>query len=864
MGTLQQQSVLKGGQTARDKDLVHELFVRAAASHPDRTAICYKDNSGQEHALTFEQLDKITNRLARALRKYDKVNATSSSLVAVCMKPSDRLPTVLLAILKAGMAYLPLDADFPTARMKHILEEAQPLMVLAEEAADLTIYEGALIVTYEQLLEEATQEQEDAPTAAERPSGQLAIVLYTSGSTGIPKGVLIPHATLLNRLQWQWRKLPYADDEERCIFKTSLTFVDSVPEIWGPLLRARTLVVVPKSVTKDPERFVPLLEKHQIQRLVLVPSLLRSLLMYLGLRDNGNNSVLGRLRLWICSGETLPVALAEQFFATFGDHDKTLANFYGSTEVMGDVTYHLLSQRAQLQGMEKVPIGKPVDNCIIYLVNKDMRLVPQGEVGELIVAGRNLAAGYIRGRDAHKFLDNPHAIDPEYPRIFRTGDYARIVKGYVIYEGRVDSQIKIRGHRVDLTEVERAIARIPGVDKVVVLCYKPGELSQALVAFISIAGGASLSSSEVEHLLQRTLPPYMLPQIIVVDRIPLLTNGKTDRQALLKQYEASCPNDEDEVAAKCDYSDVPSQDLAKARVLFPTVASVIGLNGLNGRATVTSHANFYELGGNSLNSIYTVTKLRDQGYQIGITDFITAKSLTDMLGRMKLISSVEEPLNESIDQESYIYEPLHDRHKDDAIEIITESFYSKADLEQWLMPDITRADYRDLIDSMWRPLVEKSLSFAVKSAQTGKTIGITLNFDLWDEPEVVLNSKLTVVFDFLEYLEGPIRENRLPKGKGQIIHNFMMSTSSELNAAQNVLIMRQMEEHCLELVKRKKYVGIFTTNTSPLTQQLGTDVYGYETMLTYQVNKYEAPDGNKPFGKAPDSQLAICSLKMIN
>ncbi|EFN81121.1 hypothetical protein EAI_00160, partial [Harpegnathos saltator] len=279
---------------------------------------------------------------------------------------------------------------------------------------------------------------------------------------------------------------------------------------------------------------------------------------------------------------------------------------------------------------------------------------------------------------------------------------------------------------------------------------------------------------------------------------------------------------------------------------------------------VTSHANFYELGGNSLNSIYTVTKLRDQGYQIGITDFITAKSLTDMLGRMKLISSVEEPLNESIDQESYIYEPLHDRHKDDAIEIITESFYSKADLEQWLMPDITRADYRDLIDSMWRPLVEKSLSFAVKSAQTGKTIGITLNFDLWDEPEVVLNSKLTVVFDFLEYLEGPIRENRLPKGKGQIIHNFMMSTSSELNAAQNVLIMRQMEEHCLELIKREKYVGIFTTNTSPLTQQLGTDVYGYETLLTYQVNKYEAPDGSKPFGKAPDSQLAICSLKMIN
>nr|XP_012229480.1 PREDICTED: N-(5-amino-5-carboxypentanoyl)-L-cysteinyl-D-valine synthase [Linepithema humile] len=859
MGTLQQQSILKGQQTEKhkEKDLVHELFSRAAAAHPNQTAIFYEDDEGREHALSFKELDNITNQLARALRKYEKVETASQSLVAVCMKPSHQLPTILLGIIKAEMAYLPLDVEFPMSRVKHILEEAQPLIVLVEEGADLSIYEGTSIVTYEQLLKEARQEREDTLKVKER-SNQLAIVLYTSGSTGVPKGVLIPHATLLNRLQWQWRELPYADDEERCVFKTSLTFVDSVPEIWGPLLQNRTLVVVPKSVTKDPERFVPLLEKHQIQRLVLVPSLLRSLLMYLGLQDK-NDKLLNRLKLWICSGETLPVALADQFFAKFNNEDKILANFYGSTEVMGDVTYYLLSKRAQLQGMEKVPIGKPIDNCIIYLVNKDMRLVPQGEVGELIVAGRNLAAGYIRGRDAHKFLDNPHAIDPEYPKIFRTGDYAKIVKGSIIYEGRVDSQIKIRGHRVDLTEVEKVIARIPDIDKVVVLCYKPGELSQALVAFITIADGTTISSSkEIESFLQRTLPPYMLPQIIIVDHIPLLTNGKTDRQTLLKQYESSCPNDENDIATNCDYSDVPSEDLAKARVLFPTVASIIGCNGCS---QVKMRANFYELGGNSLNSIYTVTKLRDQDYHISITDFIMAKDLAEILNRMKFISSDEESLKETIDQKSYIFEPLSDCHKEDAITIITESFYSKADLEQWLMPDITRADYRELMEAMWNPLVEKNLSFAMKSAQSGKMIGITLNFDLWDEPELILNSKLMIVFDFLEYLEGPIREYKLPKGKGQIIHNYMMATDSDLTAAENVLVIRQMEEYCLQLTKQKGYAGIFTTNTSSLTQQLGTDVFGYETMLVYQVNVYETPDGYKPFGKAPDSQVAICSLK---
>lgn len=859
MGTLQQQSILKGQQIGKnkEKDLVHELFSCAATAHKNQIAIYYEDNVNQEHVLSFKELDNITNRLARALQKYEKFETTSQSLVAVCMKPSHRLPIALLSILKAGMAYLPLDAEFPMSRTKHILEEAQPLIVLIEEEADLSIYEETSIVTYEQLLKEAEEEQEDTLKTKER-SNQLAIVLYTSGSTGVPKGVLIPHATLLNRLRWQWRELPYVDNEEQCVFKTALTFVDSVPEIWGPLLQGRTLVVVPKSVTKDPEKFVSLLEKHQIQRLVLVPSLLYSLIMYLNMQNNDN--VLNHLRLWICSGETLSVALANQFFVTFSNKDKILANFYGSTEIMGDVTYYLLNKRAQLEGMEKVPIGNPIDNCIIYLVNKDMRLIPQGEVGELIVAGKNLAAGYIRGRDAHKFLDNPHAIDPEYPKIFRTGDYAKIVKGVIIYEGRVDSQIKIRGHRVDLTEVEKIIARIRGIDKVVVLCYKPGELSQELIAFVTIADD-TLSSSEIESFLQRTLPPYMLPQIFVVDHIPLLINGKTDRQTLLKQYESSCPNNENDFATNCDYSGVPDQDLTKARILFPTVTSVIGHNG---RALVTSHANFYELGGNSLNSIYTVTKLRDQGYQIGITDFITAKNLAEVLDRMKFISSDEKPLKETIDQKSYIFESLSDCHKEDVIEIITESFYLKADLEQLLMPDIKRADYRELMEAMWNPLVEKGLSFVIKSAQSNKTIGVTLSFDLWDEPELRLSSKLMIIFDFLEYLEGPIRENKLPKGKGKIIHNYMMATSSDLNFAENVLVIGQMEEYSLQFAQRKGYAGIFTTNTSPLTQQLGTDVYEYETMLVYQVNRYETPDGSKPFSKAPDNQVTICSLKMIN
>lgn len=413
MGTLQQQSVLKGQQVKRNggsTELLHKLFVEAAQKYANDIAIVFEDMNGYVRGLSYKQLDRLTNQVARVLRKYTEETANNRQpLVAVCMKPTERLPTVLLSILKAGMAYLPLDVEFPPSRLKHILQEAEPVLVILDKEVDASVYDGIPTQTYEELSEQA-RTQSDEILELEEDSEQLAIVLYTSGSTGIPKGVLLRHATVLNRLHWQWRELPYGADETRCIFKTALTFVDSVPEIWGPLLRGRMLVIVPREVTKNPETFVQVLEKHKIQRLVLVPSLLQSMLMYLNLQNK--QDLLPSLKLWICSGETLSIALADKFFVTFHGDNRILANFYGSTEIMGDVTYHIMRDRNDLKLAEKVPIGKPMDNCIVYLVDKDMRLVPQGEIGELLIAGKNLAAGYLRDRESHRFSDNPHVIDP--------------------------------------------------------------------------------------------------------------------------------------------------------------------------------------------------------------------------------------------------------------------------------------------------------------------------------------------------------------------------------------------------------------------------------------------------------------------
>lgn len=220
----------------------------------------------------------------------------------------------------------------------------------------------------------------------------------------------MPHSIIVNRLKWQWDAFPYSPTETVGIFKTALTFVDSVAEIWGPLLCGMAIVVVPKEVTKDPQRLVDTLQKYKIERLVLVPTLLKSLLMYLSMKDNP--SLLRSLKIWVCSGETLPVSLANEFFDYFGEHGHVLCNFYGSTEIMGDVTYYVCKSKAQLEAYVNVPIGYPISNTVIYILDSEKVPVHMGQTGELFVSGLNLAHGYVNGRDKDRFIENPLAVDP--------------------------------------------------------------------------------------------------------------------------------------------------------------------------------------------------------------------------------------------------------------------------------------------------------------------------------------------------------------------------------------------------------------------------------------------------------------------
>ncbi|XP_072935672.1 beta-alanyl-bioamine nonribosomal peptide synthetase ebony [Epargyreus clarus] len=860
MGSIPRVSVVTGARAQVPAAPLTKHLDHLADS--DVTALVYNDETCNIR-ISYAELEARTNALGRAIANRARATGTNRDgdfVIAVCMQPTHNTIVTLLATWKAGAAYVPMEPSFPQARITHILKDAEPALIVYDDTANPAMFANSGIpsVSYEELTLEASALPADRPRPMEMLArsdvNSIAIVLYTSGSTGIPKGVRLTYSAICNRLWWQFRTFPYTKTEATCVWKTALTFVDSISEIWGPLLHGRTLLILSKETTRDPQKLVKVLAENQVQRLVLVPTLLRSILMYLSL--NKSERPLQHLKLWVCSGETLSKELAAEFFHYFGNQDGyKLANFYGSTEVMGDVTYYVLEKLAQLDIFPTVPIGAPLDNCAIYLLDEEMNPSRESEPGEVWVAGANLAAGYVGGQAPEKFCDNPHASHPDFGRLYRTGDFGILQKGMILYAGRTDSQIKIRGHRVDLLEVERAVNTVQGVDKGVVLCYGLERGNPEILAFVTVKPEARLSGHHIEAALKNSLTHYMIPQVIVIDTVPLLVNGKVDRQALLKMYENTNNNDDAAISLDIDYSGVNAEDMEAARVLFETVGEVLGRAA---RGALSVRAGFYELGGNSLNSIYTITKLRDKGYFVEISDFLGASNLGEVLSYM---STSPEGSGEN-DEVKFTAQPMRHEHKEEVIEMIVSSFYEKAELEQFLKHEISTRDYALCIEACWDALLLAGLSVVLEDS-AGNPVAVALNFDARDEPEIELGGGLAKIMAFLEFVEGTVRDTMLPKGKGKILHSFMMATSASLSARDNVSAIRALELATERVARARRYAGVFTTNTSPLTQQLGTDVLGFQTLLDYQINQYIDSNGDRIFGKAPDDMRAVVCWKTV-
>ncbi|WP_440528457.1 amino acid adenylation domain-containing protein [Serratia marcescens] len=598
-------------RTERDYPLdqtLAALFEQQVRRTPHATALV----SGTE-SLSYAQLNARANRLAHALIAR---GVGPDSRVAVCAERGLNMVTALFGILKAGGAYVPLDPAYPGERLQYILQDADPVLLLADAAGRAALGEP---VTPQLALEAALPETLSAENPAPRAqASHLAYVIYTSGSTGKPKGAMNEHRGVVNRLVWMQEAygLTAADT---VLQKTPFGFDVSVWEFFWPLMVGARLVMAKPEGHKDPDYLSRAIEQYGVTTLHFVPSMLQSFLA-----DGQAATRCGQVVRVMCSGEALPAALVAEFYRRLPQAE--LHNLYGPTEAAVDVTAWHCSREAE---RVSVPIGRPIANTRIYLLDERGQPVPLGAVGELYIGGVQVARGYLHRPEltAERFLADPFAPGG---RMYRTGDVARyLANGDIEYLGRNDQQVKIRGFRIECGEIEAALATHPAVREAVVDARAVGD-DKRLVAWVVPAADVAeetLAGALRQHV-SAALPDYMVPSAwVVVAALPLSPNGKLDRRALPEPQGAQ---------SQAAY-EAPQGE-------HETLLAAIWRELLNVER-VGRHDNFFELGGHSLLAVKLMAQLRRAGWGANVQTLFSTPTLSALAQAMSTQGEVDIPEN---------------------------------------------------------------------------------------------------------------------------------------------------------------------------------------------------------------------------
>ncbi|MBT9315784.1 non-ribosomal peptide synthetase [Leptothoe spongobia] len=489
---------------------IHELFSECAARNPERKALTCGDES-----ITYRELDFKTNRLAYKLRQ---LGVDRNTPVAICAERSPKLLAGLLAILKAGGAYLPLDTGYPTERITLMLAEVKPTLILVERkfVDHIPQFEGTVLCLDDVL---AKGDYTPTPPVNHTHSDDLAYILYTSGSTGHPKAVCIPHKGVI-RLVCGTNWAPF-DDTEIWLQFAPIGFDASTLEIWGPLLNGAHLVVCPPQV-KTVSQVAETIREYEITSAFLTTALFHAM-THTVLSD------LVGLKLLIVGGETLSPTCAQKFLAACPN--TRVVNGYGPTENTTFTTIHTVTP-ADLQE-ETIPIGRPISKTRVYILDSQLRSVAGEQSGELCIAGDGLAHGYLNrpGETTKRFVAAPHLAEPT---LYRTGDRARWRSdGVLEFLGRIDNQIKIRGYRIEPGEIEAVLEQHESIHSVAVAIRSDASDRNQLAAYFVADSVPPPNGAELRQFLQRSLPAHMIPTFYVaLDELPLTPNGKLDRKAL--------------------------------------------------------------------------------------------------------------------------------------------------------------------------------------------------------------------------------------------------------------------------------------------------------------------------------------------
>jgi amino acid adenylation domain-containing protein len=506
--------------------LVHEVFSRQARKSPDAVALAYGDVT-----MSYKAVDEQSTRLALVLQE---MGVAPEVLVAVCFERSFEMVITLLAILKAGGAYLPLDPNAPGARIAYILKDSEVTLCIRQSNASLPLSQlesdQVRLHDFDELMARSSKQSNLIRHA--KPAN-LAYVIYTSGSTGKPKGIEIAHRSIMNTLYFLQHQYPVRA-EDAYLLKTHYTFDVSLSELFGWFFGGGRLVILPPQLEKQPDLLFKFIQTQSITHLNFAPSALRVFL--LSVRNQAVSNEHLALKYLMVAGEAFPpevVRLAQNAFP-----DVQVENIYGPTEVSIYGSYFSCNQSSADSIASTTPIGKPISNTRMYVLDLHQEALPLGVVGELCIAGPGLARGY-RNRPAlteEKFVRNPFSrwFRQQDKKLYRTGDLGRWrADGSIEYLGRIDTQVKIRGFRIELGEIEKVLETHQSVKSAIVLDKQLESSTQLVAYYESHTGQASVAHDDLVNFLQKSLPDYMIPAAFwQVEKIPHLSSGKVDRISL--------------------------------------------------------------------------------------------------------------------------------------------------------------------------------------------------------------------------------------------------------------------------------------------------------------------------------------------
>lgn len=566
-----------------DKSVV-DLFREQVIQNPDGIAVRDEKNS-----VKFHELDKESDRLAAYLQRH---NVTNNDIVGLLTYHSIDTIIAILGVLKAGCAYLPIDVSNPEERIQYLILDAGIKILLTNTEFEHTSVE--IIHLHNKSIWENKQ-----PSVVIQKPDDLVYVIYTSGSTGKPKGVMVTHQCLVNYAYWA--KKIYTNGNDVFPLYSSLAFDLTVTSIFVPLIGGGEIYVYPNSL-EDTIHVVQRIVKHNKSTIIkLTPSHL-SLIKDMDVKNS-------RIRVMIVGGEDLKVELAKEIQKKYGG-SLTIYNEYGPTETTVGCMIHPYNYENDTN--ISVPIGIPADNVDIYVLDRSLNPMPRYMIGEMYISGDGVAKGYLNSSELTdaKFINNPFCLGT---KMYKSGDLARFIDGNILeYVGRKDRQVKIHGHRIEISEIERYLLQFKGIHDAAVTYFQDSNNGPFLCAYAMTY--YEISSSEINEYLSKFLPVYMIPKyFLMVDELPLTINGKIDWEKL--------PKPQTDIDENIEFTHYKTE---KEKVLADVICNLFGLKN------ISMKHNFFHIGGDSIKAIQVASRLNDRGFKIKIIDILSNPIVEEM------------------------------------------------------------------------------------------------------------------------------------------------------------------------------------------------------------------------------------------